>query len=138
MAVKDKEVYNEYMNRYMNERYDRRKQKALKQLGNKCVKCGSDKDLQFDHISPQNKEYTICKKLASVSEVKFQEELKKCQLLCVVCHQEKTLIDLGQVSAKTTHGTLSSYRYCKCVLCKKAQADYMKIYSATHIRKRDR
>lgn len=28
--------------------------------------------------------------------------------------------------AKTTHGTLSSYRYCHCVLCRAAKAKYMR------------
>lgn len=30
--------------------------------------------------------------------------------------------------ADKTHGTLSSYRYCKCVLCKKAKSAWQKSY----------
>lgn len=50
------------------------------------------------------------------------------QLLCRSCHEAKTLVDRGQESAKESHGTLSSYKYCKCNLCKKAKADYMSRY----------
>jgi len=49
-------------------------------------------------------------------------------LLCKKCHEEKTLLDMGRVSAKITHGTVSSYRYCKCELCKKAKSEYMKVF----------
>lgn len=120
--AKDKE----YMRQYMAKRYKRRKAAAIEQLGGKCVYCGSTEDLQFDHIDRNTKSFTIARELDSVSEKRLQEELAKCQLLCPPCHEEKTLQDLGRQSAKNTHGTLSSFKYCKCSLCKKAKADYMK------------
>lgn len=110
---------NEYMNKYMIERHKKRKQEFVNKLGGKCVKCGSVENLQFDHIDPKTKSFTICDSL-SISKEKLEKELEKCQLLCSNCHENKTLKDLGQVSAKTTHGTVSSYRYCKCRLCKDA------------------
>lgn len=112
----------EYMRQYMAKRYKRRKAAAIEQLGGKCVKCSSTEELHFDHIDPETKLFTIAKELDSVSEKRLQEELAKCQLLCPPCHEEKTLQDLGQQSAKKTHGTLSSLRYCKCILCKKSQS----------------
>jgi len=62
------------------------------------------------------------------NEEVFDLEISKCQLLCKKCHEEKTLLDMGRVSAKITHGTLSSYRYCKCGSCKKAKSEYMRSF----------
>jgi hypothetical protein len=92
-------------------------------LGGVCSHCPSTTELELDHIDPATKSFTVSK-LGSCNEVKFWAEVDKCQLLCTDCHQAKTLVDLNRVSAKITHGTLSSYRYCKCDLCRKAKSDY--------------
>jgi 5-methylcytosine-specific restriction endonuclease McrA len=127
MPHKDPEKYKQYMKDYMLKRYHERRDKAIERLGGKC-KCGSISDLQFDHINPTTKKFTIAK-LSSINEEDFWKEIDKCQLLCNNCHQEKTLLDLGRISAKQTHGTLSSYRYCKCNECKAAKSVYMKEYN---------
>ena len=127
MANKNKDENRAYMREYMLKRYHERKNKGVEKLGGLCVKCGSKDGLQFDHIDPQTKQFTIGK-LTSINEVDFWKEIEKCQLLCDKCHQEKTLNDLGKKSAKDTHGTLSSFRYCKCTECKAAKAEYMKRY----------
>lgn len=114
-------------------RYYKRKDAAKKFLGGKCVDCGSVENLQFDHKDRKTKEFTIAQ-LWSVSEKRFWEEVKKCQLLCQKCHIKKTLEDLGQKSAKDTHGTISSYRYCRCPVCKKWHSEYSKKYWTTHKR----
>jgi 5-methylcytosine-specific restriction endonuclease McrA len=115
-----------YMRDYMLRRYHRRRNAAIKFLGGKCA-CGETEGLQFDHKDRRKKSFTIAK-LWGVSESRFWVEIAKCQLLCDDCHEKKTLADLGQVSAKTTHGTLSSYRYCKCAVCREAKAEYMRNY----------
>lgn len=117
---------NEYMRAYMLRRYNRRMQEARSKLGNRCVRCGATKDLQLDHKDRETKSFTIGR-MWSVSEQRFEMELSKCQLLCRTCHEEKTLLDKGQVSGKVTHGTLSSYRYCKCDACKLAKSNYNKL-----------
>jgi 5-methylcytosine-specific restriction endonuclease McrA len=137
MPHKDHEKNKEYMREYMLKRYQERRKKAVDKLGGKCYTCSSQDGLQFDHVDPNNKSFTIAK-MSSVSEEKFWQEVDKCQLLCQNCHEKKTLSDIGRVSAKETHGTLSSYKYCKCELCKQAKSDYMKKYSKSHVRKRDR
>ena len=119
---------NEYMRIYILKRYRDRKHTALLKLGNKCLKCGSTEKLEFDHIKRDTKSFTIAK-LWSISEIRFWEEIEKCQLLCRPCHNKKTLKELGFKVAKGNHGTISTYRYCKCNLCKKAKSDYMKVYS---------
>ena len=126
MPNKDPEKYKQYMKDYMLKRYHERRDKAIEKLGGKC-KCGATTGLQFDHIDPATKKFTLAR-LSSINEEDFWKEVDKCQLLCDTCHQAKTLLDLGRVSAKDTHGTLSSYRYCKCDECKAAKAAYMKEY----------
>lgn len=122
---------NEYMRQYMKDRYHRRKLEAVQRLGGKCVSCGSG-DVQFDHMMREGKAFTIGKTLAGVAEKRLEEELKKCQLLCQKCHSEKTLNDLGQRDAREVHGTLSSYRYCRCSLCRTAKREYMREYRKTY------
>ena len=115
------------MRKYMLERYQRRKRLAIKALGGKCVHCGTKNKLQFDHIDPKDKDFTIAK-IWSYSKERFWIEIKKCQLLCRDCHNIKTQKELGKKVAKGNHGTLSTYRYCRCELCKQAKREYAKIY----------
>lgn len=85
--------YNTEMNRYMKERYTRRRIEWINNLGGVCVACGVDEDLEFDHIDPQTKEYSIAKILSGGSEAKVAKEMAKCQLLCTEHHKEKTKAD---------------------------------------------
>lgn len=125
MAPKDREKYNEYMRNYMLRRYHERRQQAIAYLGGTCVHCGTAENLELDHIDPKTKTLEIGK-MWSVAETRFWAEVEKCQLLCRAAHTDKSIIDKGNKSAKGTHGTLSSYRYCKCAECKNAQAIYMR------------
>ena len=98
--------------KYNLERYHRWRLEYLEELGGKCVQCGSTKQLEFDHIDPSDKEFTIGSNLTYPRE-KVREELKKCQLLCRGCHIEKH---------KSEHGSLGMYSHykCRCDLCKEA------------------
>lgn len=124
---RDKEEYNAYMKEYMLKRYHSRREEAFKFLGGVCKKCGDIPiEYEFDHIDPNSKSFPISV-MWSISKERFQNELVKCQILCKKCHAEKTLIDMGMNNAREVHGTISSYRYCKCDLCKKAKSDYSKM-----------
>jgi hypothetical protein len=116
-----------YMKKYMKRRYHNRRQKALEFLGGKCVACEERERLEIDHIDPRQKTFDISK-MWSCSEEKFWKEIEKCQLLCQKHHNQKTIEQRGQKSARGKHGTLSSRRYCDCSECKRAKALYMKIY----------
>ena len=59
-----------------------------------CVKCGSDKDLQLDHINPETK---ITHRIWSRSEEFRNKELAKCQILCKDCHRLKSNKDLSKI-----------------------------------------
>jgi len=120
----------EYHRVYNLARYYRLLSKALDLLGNVCNNCGSKENLQFDHIKRATKTFDITTKIMSFAWKKVQAEIEKCQLLCVTCHQEKSCDDLGKtmVKGKDIHGTLSSYRYCKCSECVKVHTDYCRQY----------
>lgn len=96
MGLKDKEAYNAYMREYMAKRWEKRRIAAIKQLGGKCISCGSVENLQFDHKDAKDKSFAISKN-SSMKESIWQEELKKCQLLCQDCHIKKSKLcgDLG-------------------------------------------
>ena len=85
MPYKNKADANAYMKRHMLARYYRKKQKMIDMLGGKCTNCGTDKNLEFDHIDPLQKSFTIGK-LWSLAWEKVLKELAKCRLLCEDCH----------------------------------------------------
>ena len=64
----------------------------LQKLGGKCVECGCTETLEFDHIDPSTKSFNIAAGYTKPKKV-LDEELAKCQLLCVSCHREKTKKD---------------------------------------------
>ena len=120
---------NEYMADYMLQRYHERRKRAIALLGGKCVRCARTQDLEFDHKDPDSKEFDIFS-LWSCAEDRFLDELSKCQLLCEKCHSTKSTLERGQTPARGTHGTLSAYRYCHCVLCRAAKSKHSKEYQS--------
>lgn len=131
MTIRDsKETYNIYMRKYHLDWYYKRKKILIDLLGGKCVSCRSKNDLEFDHKDPGEKTFSISKKITTLSMNELKEELKKCQLLCKICHIDKSMKEKGQMLARGTHGTLSSYRYCKCELCREAKRNYTREYRA--------
>lgn len=120
---------------YMKARYEQRRASAVAALGGHCARCPETDDLQFDHIDPSTKTMTIAK-MWSASETRFQAELRKCQLLCVPHHLEKTLAERGlnDVKAQGAHGTESAARYCgppRCEDCKRAHREHVAKWRAT-------
>jgi len=89
VPLTDRDEYNAYMAEYMLKRYHERRQYALDLLGSVCSTCGTDEDLNFDHIDQDTKLFPISK-LWSVSRKRFEEEIRKCQVLCQPCHIEKS------------------------------------------------
>ena len=84
----------------LRKRYHQALSEAKEQLGGKCVKCGTTEKLQFDHIHPKDKLFAISKQILMADRKKFQEELDKCQLLCIDCHIEKTRLN-GEFKHRT-------------------------------------
>ena len=56
-----------------------------------CIGCGSQEQLEIDHIDPSLKECNPAKSFGSKTISKrIWDEIDKCQLLCYDCHREKT------------------------------------------------
>ena len=76
--------------------------KLKEQYGGHCAACGYDKcpaALEFDHLDPSKKEYTISSRRNDMpSAIK---EAEKCILLCCRCHRERHsgLLDIGGLLA---------------------------------------
>ncbi len=133
--MKKKEGYNEYMRVYMANRYHEIRNKIISNLGGKCFICKSDKNIEIDHVISKNKTMSVAR-ICGVSEKRRKKELENCQLLCKSCHEEKTITDCGNSRAKGIHGTLSSYRYCRCEKCRLAKNIWTKEYRKKYGRKK--
>lgn len=105
---------NAYHARYMKARYHRRRSEWVGRLGDKCNNCGSDQDLQFDHIDRKTKSFDVGKALAGWSFDRLEKEMVKCQLLCRSCHVRKTNLNGDHGKGITKHGTYWMYRKYKC------------------------
>lgn len=88
MAYKDSQKQKEYLRKYILNRYHNRMDLAKEKLGNECIQCKSRDKLQFDHVDPEDKKFSIGK-MWSIAIVLFEKELEKCQLLCEDCHKIK-------------------------------------------------
>ena len=59
-------------------------------MGGKCCICNYNKTnnaLEFHHIDPTKKDFSLCQK-NNISFTKAKEEIKKCILVCANCHRE--------------------------------------------------
>ena len=102
-------------------RYQRRKTELLDILVTTCVQCGSDSNIEFDHIDPSTKEFSVMLRWTSPLSV-LLPEIEKCQPLCATCHKEKSSRD-GSVD----HGSgRSGKRNCKCGPCRLKKNAYMR------------
>lgn len=74
---------------HVKEYRKRVKQELVKYKGGKCQKCGYDKcneALEFHHLDPSKKDFTISGQHKSIELLK--KEVDKCVLLCCRCHRE--------------------------------------------------
>lgn len=126
------------MTNILSERTKRKnKRKALLKnlLGDTCVSCGATGNLQFDHVLPEEKSFSIAGNNIELGLERMLLELQKCQLLCVTCHKDKTRTDVSV----DEHGTPSVYsnKGCRCDACRLAWNEYTrkhsKKYYYTHI-----
>lgn len=97
--------------------------KAQVYLGNECVECRSNDNLEFDHIDPKTKLFTITQR-THLSWDRLRVELDKCQLLCASCHKKKTSVD---ARARVTHGKyhVAYHLKCSCDLCIEFKKQYV-------------
>lgn len=97
---------SEKTKRYYKSQRENTSQKRLKlkrllinHLGGKCIDCGFNAHLaalDFDHLNPEEKKFTIGPKLSQyIFEKKgtmeeLFEEVEKCVIRCANCHRIKT------------------------------------------------
>jgi hypothetical protein len=68
-----------------------RKIEVIKLLGSKCCICGYDKcrqALEIHHVNPKDKKMGLSLREMSFKWEDILNELKKCVLLCCLCHRE--------------------------------------------------
>lgn len=94
--MRNKQKYNKYHKEYQLKRYHKIRQESFVLLGNCCVKCSSQNELEIDHKEWKKKSIRL-NKLWSISKQKRIEELSKCQLLCRSCHLEKSKKDISEI-----------------------------------------
>ena len=85
MGYKDPVKMLEYQNTWIKSR----REQWLRENG-PCTKCGSNFNLQVDHVFPELK---VSHRIWSMTKSKREVELKKCQVLCEDCHKLKTRMD---------------------------------------------
>ena len=110
MPYADKEKQREYQRLWMQ----RRRLDWIESQGGACRNCGSTEDLEVDHIDRATK---VTHRVWSWSESKRMEELKKCQVLCSVCHKGKSIEAMAK---PLVHGTFNGYteKKCRCDECR--------------------
>lgn len=122
MPYKDKQKQREYQNRSNKER-----RRQWIEASGPCKNCGSSEDLEVDHKDPAQK---ISHTIWSWSREKRDAELSKCQVLCKICHKEKSNSEL-RLPESIRHGRYSNWRRgCRCDQCVTAQREYKRMYRA--------
>tara|TARA_R110002020_G_scaffold107059_4_gene248884 strand:- start:1618 stop:2013 length:396 start_codon:yes stop_codon:yes gene_type:complete len=82
--------------------YQKHRQEVIEYLQEKhnyigCVGCGSQEQLEIDHIDPSLKKCDPAKSFgAKTITPRIWEEINKCQLLCYDCHRVKTGIQFSK------------------------------------------
>lgn len=110
MGYPDKRTQNEYQRRWLLAR----RQAWIDEHG-PCQHCGSEENLEIDHIDPATKEAHVGTLWSRRKEVR-DAELAKCQVLCEPCHITKTN---EQMYGLPEHGKNSTYMRhgCRCQPC---------------------
>ena len=84
----NEEEKREYYRKYR----DKFKKELVKKLGGKCGYCGTDENLEFDHIDRTTKKFNMADMMLHPRK-EVLKEARKCQLLCPKCHDKKTRED---------------------------------------------
>ena len=121
---KGSKEYKAYLRAYVAVQKEERKTAAVRQLGGQCRYCGSKDNLEFDHINPKTKTSSVSG-LWRATEEKFWSEVRKCQLLCKPCHENKSKAEAAN-RVVVEHGTLNAFQRhgCRCRECQTAAQSY--------------
>jgi hypothetical protein len=107
MPYKDPDKRREYQREYMRGWYQSNKAKHIAYVRNrdrkiegwlkqykltlKCALCDEHHPacLEFHHINPQEKKFTIGRQERRITLRSLQEEIAKCRVLCANCHRKE-------------------------------------------------
>ena len=81
----------DYLKQAVSKRRRELRQKAVELLGGKCSMCGYNKceaALEFHHLDPLLKDFSVSTRGLTRSWDKIEKELNKYILLCANCHRE--------------------------------------------------
>ena len=103
--------------------------KAIDLFDGTCARCGSENDLEFDHVNADREGDThLLSQLWGSSWTRILKELEKCQLLCKSCHSLKSIYDAGKKPAQ--HGSQTMYsKGCRCDDCRLAHNENTRKYA---------
>jgi len=93
------------------------KRRAAWFKGKVCETCGSEDNLELDHVDRSTK---IDHRVWSWSQSRRDEELAKCVPRCHKCHSKRSGEQAREyLSRPIVHGTVSAYlrKKCKCEIC---------------------
>lgn len=119
------------MAKYMRERRAKRRQELLSLAGGRCIQCGSEDELQFDHREDVDRLFRLSGKGLDGPWGRILAEMDKCDLLCSQHHREKT-VATGRIGGSEKlptcklHGTGQMYDIegCRCNPCVQWKKDY--------------
>lgn len=86
-----REAQREYQRNWM-----RKRRQTWLDANGPCVDCGSDVNLEVDHVDRSTK---VDHKVWSWSQARRDVELAKCLVRCARCHEAKTTANRDRVSA---------------------------------------
>lgn len=90
MPFKSREARRQYLRRWEKDTALRLKQKLLGLLGSQCQQCGSQEDLEFDHLGPTKRyESSRLSQLDRLRKYLREAERQELQVLCRLCNQKK-------------------------------------------------
>lgn len=88
--------------------YDRERRARIRAAffdGRTCALCGSSDRLELDHVNPETK---VSHNIWSWSEIRRQDELKKCRVLCYNCHMTKSKTERAKGTQKVKSHKLTN------------------------------
>ncbi|WP_131805034.1 hypothetical protein [Mycobacteroides abscessus] len=112
---------------WRKQRYEMMRARAFEFLGGKCAECGGTDRLEIDHVNRTSKSFDMSG-MTCLSWDRIEAELQKCQLLCRLHHEAKTLRE----NSVPHGGGKGGKRKCMCGPCR----DQRRIYQRDLMRAR--